>query len=71
MCVVDTTQSLLPPIPVSNILFVWVSLKPLLIFLFSDDVTVEVIFFGQGPDSRTVEVNQEATAPEEPVKSKL
>ncbi|KAJ5996615.1 hypothetical protein N7499_007066 [Penicillium canescens] len=38
---------------------------------YRDDVTVEVIFFGQGPDSRTVEVNQEATAPEEPVKSKL
>lgn len=55
----------------SNILFVGFSLRPLLISLFSDDVTVEVIFFGQGPDSRTVEVNQEATAPEEPVKSKL
>ncbi|KAJ6079848.1 hypothetical protein N7467_009601 [Penicillium canescens] len=38
---------------------------------YRDDVTVEVIFFGQGPDSRTVEVNQEATAPEEPAKSKL
>ncbi|OGE57691.1 hypothetical protein PENARI_c001G00081 [Penicillium arizonense] len=38
---------------------------------YRDDVTVEVIFFGQGPDKRTVEVNQEATAPEEPAKSKL
>ncbi|KAJ5748135.1 uncharacterized protein N7511_009831 [Penicillium nucicola] len=38
---------------------------------YRDDVTVEVIFFGQGPDSRTVEINQEATAPEDPLKSKL
>lgn len=37
----------------------------------SDDVTVEVIFFGQGPDSRTVERNQEASAAEEPPKAKL
>ncbi|KAJ5678703.1 hypothetical protein N7462_006947 [Penicillium macrosclerotiorum] len=40
---------------------------------YRDDVTVEVIFFGQGPDSRTgtVEVNQEASASEEPPKAKL
>lgn len=38
---------------------------------FRDDVTVEVIFFGQGPDSRTVEVNKEASAAEETPKSKL
>ncbi|CAG8898302.1 unnamed protein product [Penicillium egyptiacum] len=38
---------------------------------YRDDVTVEVIFFGQGPDSRTVEVNQEASASEQPPKSKL
>jgi pyruvate dehydrogenase phosphatase len=38
-----------------------------------DDVTVEVIFFGQGPDSRTgtVEINKEASASEEPPKAKL
>lgn len=72
MCVVDATQSLLSSIPVRisfscHLLFflaVW------LIFL-SDDVTVEVIFFGQGPDSRTVEVNQEASASDQPPKSKL
>ncbi|KAJ5157461.1 uncharacterized protein N7482_008561 [Penicillium canariense] len=40
---------------------------------YRDDVTVEVIFFGQGPDSRTgtVEINKEATASEEPPKAKL
>ncbi|KAJ5973855.1 hypothetical protein N7481_011065 [Penicillium waksmanii] len=38
---------------------------------YRDDVTVEVIFFGQGPDSRTVEVNKEASAAEETPKSKL
>ncbi|KAJ5367340.1 hypothetical protein N7541_001281 [Penicillium brevicompactum] len=38
---------------------------------YRDDVTVEVIFFGQGPDSRTVEINKEASASEQPVKSKL
>lgn len=40
---------------------------------FRDDVTVEVIFFGQGPDTRTgtVEINKEASASEEPPKAKL
>jgi pyruvate dehydrogenase phosphatase len=40
---------------------------------YRDDVTVEVIFFGQGPDSRTgtVEINKEASASEEPPKAKL
>ncbi|KAJ5948513.1 hypothetical protein N7454_001820 [Penicillium verhagenii] len=38
---------------------------------YRDDVTVEVIFFGQGPDSRTVERNEEASAAEEAPKSKL
>ena len=36
----------------------------------SDDVTVEVIFFGEGPDTRTVTVNEEASASEN-VKAKL
>ncbi|GLI72239.1 [pyruvate dehydrogenase [acetyl-transferring]]-phosphatase 1, mitochondrial [Penicillium ochrochloron] len=40
---------------------------------YRDDVTVEVIFFGQGPDSRTgsVEINKEASASDEPPKAKL
>ncbi|RAL09504.1 type 2C protein phosphatase ptcF [Aspergillus homomorphus CBS 101889] len=38
---------------------------------YRDDVTVEVIFFGEGPDSRTITVNQEASASEEPPKAKL
>ncbi|CEJ54466.1 Putative Protein phophatase 2C family protein [Penicillium brasilianum] len=40
---------------------------------YRDDVTVEVIFFGQGSDSRTgtVEINKEASASEEPPKAKL
>lgn len=42
-----------------------------LTLICSDDVTVEVIFFGQGPDSRTVEINKEASAAEETPKSKL
>ena len=37
----------------------------------SDDITVEVIFFGQGPDSRTVEINREASASEQAPKAKL
>ncbi|BCS24659.1 type 2C protein phosphatase ptcF [Aspergillus puulaauensis] len=38
---------------------------------YRDDVTVEVIFFGDSPDSRTVSVNEEASASEENVKAKL
>ncbi|PYI04911.1 protein phosphatase [Aspergillus sclerotiicarbonarius CBS 121057] len=37
---------------------------------YRDDVTVEVIFFGEGPDTRTVTVNEEASASES-VKAKL
>ncbi|PLB36371.1 type 2C protein phosphatase ptcF [Aspergillus candidus] len=38
---------------------------------YRDDVTVEVIFFGDSPDNRTVSVNQDATASEESPKAKL
>ena len=38
---------------------------------YRDDVTVEVIFFGEGPDSRTISVNTEASASEEKQKAKL
>ncbi|PYH29676.1 type 2C protein phosphatase ptcF [Aspergillus neoniger CBS 115656] len=38
---------------------------------YRDDVTVEVIFFGEGPDNRTVTINEEASASEESVKAKL
>ncbi|KAF5865588.1 hypothetical protein ETB97_003005 [Aspergillus alliaceus] len=38
---------------------------------YRDDVTVEVIFFGESPDTRTVEINKEASASEETPKSKL
>jgi pyruvate dehydrogenase phosphatase len=37
----------------------------------SDDVTVEVIFFGESTDNRTISVNEEASASEEKVKAKL
>ena len=37
----------------------------------SDDVTVEVIFFGEGPDSRNISINTEASAAEEQQKAKL
>ncbi|KAL4921575.1 phosphatase 2C-like domain-containing protein [Aspergillus aurantiobrunneus] len=38
---------------------------------YRDDVTVEVIFFGESPDNRTVSVNEEASASEDKVKAKL
>ncbi|KAF4260031.1 hypothetical protein CNMCM8812_005615 [Aspergillus fumigatus] len=38
---------------------------------YRDDITVEVIFFGDGPDNRTITVNQEASASEENQKAKL
>lgn len=38
---------------------------------YSDDVTVEVIFFGESPDTRTISVNEEASASEEAYKAKL
>ncbi|OJJ36702.1 hypothetical protein ASPWEDRAFT_58521 [Aspergillus wentii DTO 134E9] len=37
---------------------------------YRDDVTVEVIFFGEGSDTRSISINQEASASEEP-KAKL
>ncbi|KAI9375408.1 phosphatase 2C-like domain-containing protein [Aspergillus egyptiacus] len=38
---------------------------------YRDDVTVEVIFFGEGSDNRTITINEEASASEEKVKAKL
>lgn len=38
---------------------------------YRDDVTVEVIFFGESPDTRTISVNEEASASEEAYKAKL
>ncbi|KAL4956957.1 phosphatase 2C-like domain-containing protein [Aspergillus filifer] len=39
---------------------------------YRDDVTVEVIFFGESPDNRTITVNEEASASEDKaVKAKL
>ncbi|KAI9036847.1 type 2C protein phosphatase ptcF [Aspergillus affinis] len=38
---------------------------------YRDDVTVEVIFFGDGPDNRSIAINEEASASEENVKAKL
>lgn len=37
----------------------------------SDDVTVEVIFFGESSDTRLIAINEEASASEEKVKAKL
>lgn len=45
--------------------------KPFANFATSDDVTVEVIFFGDGPDTRTVSINQEASATDEKQRAKL
>jgi len=40
--------------------------------MIRDDVTVEVIFFGEGTEQTgTVEINNEASASEEPPKAKL
>ncbi|EEY19116.1 phosphatase [Verticillium alfalfae VaMs.102] len=39
--------------------------------VYSDDLTVQVIFFGNGSKTGEVVANLEATAPEEPVKAKL
>jgi len=36
-----------------------------------DDITVEVIFFGEGPDTREVSINKEASASEDSTKAKL
>ncbi|KAL4881444.1 protein phosphatase [Aspergillus karnatakaensis] len=38
---------------------------------YRDDVTVEVIFFGQGTDNRTISINEEASASKEKPKAKL
>ncbi|KAL4930665.1 type 2C protein phosphatase ptcF [Aspergillus undulatus] len=38
---------------------------------YRDDVTVEVIFFGDSQDNRTIIINEEASASEEKVKAKL
>ncbi|KAL4997182.1 phosphatase 2C-like domain-containing protein [Aspergillus recurvatus] len=38
---------------------------------YRDDVTVEVIFFGESPDNRTISINEEASASEEKVNAKL
>jgi pyruvate dehydrogenase phosphatase len=38
---------------------------------FRDDLTVEVIFFGEGAATGTVTLNQEASAPTPEVKAKL
>ncbi|KAJ9411500.1 hypothetical protein DTO045G8_1132 [Paecilomyces variotii] len=38
---------------------------------YRDDITVEVIFFGNGPDNRTVSINQEASASQDSAKAKL
>jgi pyruvate dehydrogenase phosphatase len=40
-------------------------------WICSDDITVEVIFFGESTDDRSVSVNKEASAVAEPVQSKL
>ncbi|KAF2278044.1 protein serine/threonine phosphatase 2C [Westerdykella ornata] len=38
---------------------------------YRDDLTVEVIFFGEGPDNGNVTLNKEASAPDPEVKAKL
>lgn len=72
MCVVNAAKSILSPLPVCLISMPFTP-STVKLTRSSDDVTVEVIFFGQGPDSRTgiVEINEEASASEEPPKAKL
>lgn len=72
MCVVNAAKSILSPLPVCLIPTLSTPSTAKLTHS-SDDITVEVIFFGQGPDSRTgtVEINKEASASEEPPKAKL
>ncbi|KAL2000216.1 hypothetical protein VTN02DRAFT_3400 [Thermoascus thermophilus] len=38
---------------------------------YRDDITVEVIFFGEGPDTRDVSINKEASASGDDTKAKL
>ena len=45
--------------------------RPITNPMIRDDVTVEVIFFGDGPDNRSIAINEEASASEENVKAKL
>lgn len=68
MRVVDASQPVFPAIPVSHCPQLWLISTNC---LSSDDVTVEVIFFGEGPDNRTISINEEASAAEEAAKPKL
>lgn len=70
MCSTDASEPLFSAIPVGTprgVFDVYVAN----LFISSDDVTVEVIFFGESPDTRTITVNQEASASEEVLKAKL
>lgn len=72
MCFIDTPQPVFTKISVRILLnrpSVYISV--LISSSYSDDVTVEVIFFGESPDTRTISVNEEASASEEAYKAKL
>lgn len=42
-----------------------------LLIRLRDDITVEVIFFGDGPDNGAISINKEASASDEALKAKL
>lgn len=68
MCVADAAKPLLPPLQVSSAQIRIV--EEFSTDLCRDDLTVEVIFFGEGENTGTVTLNKEASASGD-VKAKL
>jgi hypothetical protein len=68
LCAVDAARSLLPKISVGKLTSLS---RAQTNDLFSDDLTVEVIFFGNGEKSGDVVVNKEASASASNVQAKL
>ena len=69
MCVVDAAESVFEEIPVSSQKDRTGGLSADV--LNRDDLTVEVIFFGEGENTGTVTLNKEASASGGEVKAKL
>ena len=67
MCIIDVTGALLSEIPVSHTY----QLMLLYADYNRDDLTVEVIFFGNGDKSGDVMVNKDASALAHDIKAKL
>jgi hypothetical protein len=68
----DASIAILATLPVSFLRSQALSVKIVLTTLPSDDLTVQVIFFGEGQKTGEVLVNQEASSlPKSPVRAKL